>query len=494
MKPTFRKSMIWLHTYVGLISGWLLFVVFVTGTLSYYNTEISHWINGNKLSSQQHLLLLDQAMDKLKQQAANADSWQIQLPDERGKSFAIGYRVDGERQRIYLNSETLAPIELKDSNGGNFFRTFHYTLSLRGWGGRYFTGFAAMCMLLGIFTGIYTHRRFFKDFFTLRADNWSKLLKDLHAVFGVISLPFCFVICFSALLIYINMYIPFAIHHHFDSYRNLDRQVSSRYAPVQKAGSELNNLDWQKFLPQLQQQWGQDFQLNSVSVDAPADIHARIVFHQQSEANLSNKSQSLAFELHSGVLVTMPEERLARTIRRIFYGLHEAHFAKPGLRFLLFSLGLISSLIIASGMVIWLQKRQAKQQKKVYIWVEKINLGILYGLPLAVGCYLLSSRLPVTLPVPLKAFELMAFFYTWLSCVVLCLLMRQKLAKLVVLWANCLLYGILFLLDLLPGIGFLLPALMVQDLAYLTVSGLILFAASYFLYVAMRYFKVYRHA
>ena len=494
MKPTFRKSMIWLHTYIGLVSGWLLFVVFLTGTLSYYNTEITHWINGNKLTHQPQLVLLEQGINKLQQQAADADSWQIQLPDERGKPFAISYRAEGERQRIYLNSETLIPFELQDSNGGNFFRTFHYTLSLRQWGGRYITGIAAMCMLLGIFSGIYTHRRFFKDFFTLRAEGWHKLLKDLHAVFGVISIPFCFVICFSALLIYISMYIPFAIHHHFDSYRNLDRQVSTRYAAVEKAGTGSGEINWQQFVPILQQQWGANFQLNSVSVEAPADKNARIVFQQQTEANLSNKSQSLAFELVSGQLVTMPEERLARNIRRIFYGLHEAHFAKPGLRFLLFALGLISTLVIASGMVIWLQKRRPKQQKAVYTWVEKVNLGMLYGLPLAVACYLIGSRLPLMLPISLQQFELMAFFYTWLGSVVLCLLLQEKRGKLLMLWSNCLLYGALFLLDLLPGHGYFLSALQSQDMAYLTVSTLILICANYFFYVAMGFSRRYEHA
>ena len=30
----FRQAMSWLHTWSGLILGWLLFAIFVTGTLS----------------------------------------------------------------------------------------------------------------------------------------------------------------------------------------------------------------------------------------------------------------------------------------------------------------------------------------------------------------------------------------------------------------------------------------------------------------------------
>lgn len=36
--------MAWLHTWTGLIFGWLLFAIFLTGTLSYFKEEITHWM------------------------------------------------------------------------------------------------------------------------------------------------------------------------------------------------------------------------------------------------------------------------------------------------------------------------------------------------------------------------------------------------------------------------------------------------------------------
>lgn len=43
MKEGFRQAMAWLHTWTGLIFGWLLFAIFLTGTLSYFKEEITHW-------------------------------------------------------------------------------------------------------------------------------------------------------------------------------------------------------------------------------------------------------------------------------------------------------------------------------------------------------------------------------------------------------------------------------------------------------------------
>ena len=33
MKAAFRQSMAWLHTWAGLVVGWVLFFMFLTGTV-----------------------------------------------------------------------------------------------------------------------------------------------------------------------------------------------------------------------------------------------------------------------------------------------------------------------------------------------------------------------------------------------------------------------------------------------------------------------------
>src|SRR3546814_4435583 len=36
--------MAWLHTWTGLLLGWLLFAIFVTGTSAYFQEEITRWM------------------------------------------------------------------------------------------------------------------------------------------------------------------------------------------------------------------------------------------------------------------------------------------------------------------------------------------------------------------------------------------------------------------------------------------------------------------
>ena len=43
MKDTLSKSMAWLHTWSGLVVGWLLFVIFVGGTIACFDKELDDW-------------------------------------------------------------------------------------------------------------------------------------------------------------------------------------------------------------------------------------------------------------------------------------------------------------------------------------------------------------------------------------------------------------------------------------------------------------------
>ena len=80
MKARFTDSMNWLHTWAGLIAGWVLFAVFLTGTLAYFQYEISRWMQPElpaAASTEQAIL---DAQRYLTQQAPQAASWSIMLP------------------------------------------------------------------------------------------------------------------------------------------------------------------------------------------------------------------------------------------------------------------------------------------------------------------------------------------------------------------------------------------------------------------------------
>jgi len=94
-----RKSMSWLHTWAGLVLGWLLFAIFVTGTLSYFRNEITLWMQPELHSARPDEKGLDRALALLAHVAPGAAQWQISLPGERSPVFGLGWRSAEEHDR-----------------------------------------------------------------------------------------------------------------------------------------------------------------------------------------------------------------------------------------------------------------------------------------------------------------------------------------------------------------------------------------------------------
>lgn len=93
-----RKSMSWLHTWAGLVLGWLLFAIFLTGTLSYFRNEITLWMQPELHSARPDEKGLDRALSLLGRVAPGAAQWQIALPGERSPVFGLNWREAGETE------------------------------------------------------------------------------------------------------------------------------------------------------------------------------------------------------------------------------------------------------------------------------------------------------------------------------------------------------------------------------------------------------------
>ena len=98
MKAGLRQSMSWLHTWSGLVVGWVLFFVFVTGTAGYFAYEIDRWmrpelplaVDAPPVQPQQAAAL---AQAYLQAHAPLAQDWSVQLSGQRGSSgLSVSWR------------------------------------------------------------------------------------------------------------------------------------------------------------------------------------------------------------------------------------------------------------------------------------------------------------------------------------------------------------------------------------------------------------------
>lgn len=456
----FRVAMSWLHTWAGLILGWLLFAIFLTGTLSFFKNELNMWMRPELHGlPQADAQVADKALAALRRKAPDATLWFMSLPDERDPAVTLGWRGTGSSrfETLRMNPQTGDVITTRDTMGGDFFYRFHFELRTAQKGrwtiqGRWLVGVATMLMFIALVTGIVTHRRFFKDFFTFRpTKGGQRAWLDAHNVTGVLVLPFYLMITFSGLMIFHALYMPSGIDAAYRTDKGVDSttyfadmqgEKSERRAPrgAENTSEPLPPIALQPIMDAASARWdGGRIGRLQARRDAQGRVVVAVTRHDGDR--LQYQPPRMLFDGTTGQALEQADPTTpAIKTYGVMYGLHIARFAGPGMRWVLFGFGVLGSLMIATGMVLWTVKRSAQGKTRPQTQrttsagkhitppgvirppvrapfgerlVAGINIATLAGLPLACGVYLAANRL---LPVEMAAradTELAWFFGAW---------------------------------------------------------------------------------
>ena len=221
MKATLGQSMDWLHTWAGLLLGWVLYFMFVTGTLAYLDTEIDRWMMPElpmAAAPGNAALALEHATDALKADAPGAINWRIRLPVDRNQPYTtVRWRgaQDGTKAqsgKLRLDPVTGNALSVRETGGGQALYRMHWQLHyLPRLVGEWIVGIASLCMFVALLTGVVIHRKLFADFFTFRAGKGQRSWLDAHNLTSVVSLPFQLMITYSGLLFLMFTYLPLMI-------------------------------------------------------------------------------------------------------------------------------------------------------------------------------------------------------------------------------------------------------------------------------------------
>lgn len=429
---SFRQKMSWLHTWAGLVVGWLLFAIFLTGTACYFRPEISAWMH--RLAP---ITLPDQptqarlAAAWLQAEAPDAVSWLIDFSDGREPVLkaAAGRPHGYVAQR--LDPVTGAPEAGPETVGGDFLFYVHFTLIMSDWGrilGRYLVGICAMIMGVAIVTGVIVHKRIFKDAFTFRPRAAAqRAWLDGHNLLGVMSLPFHLMITWSGLITLMLLYMPWAVDAGYPGGRagyaaDLDgiAAAGAPAGPVQPAA--LTDLG--QVVAAASAAWsadGREIRVGRVEVDRPGTTAARLTLTPQDADQLARLPEALVFDGTTGRLIAdgRGQGGAVAAVHHTLYGLHLARFAGLPLRWLFFAAGLAGTAMIATGLVLWSVKRRPKTgaagRGRGHRLVDALNIGCLVGLPAAIAGQFLANRL---LPADIAGravLEPAAFYLVWLA-------------------------------------------------------------------------------
>ncbi|MEO7470066.1 MAG: PepSY-associated TM helix domain-containing protein [Sphingobium limneticum] len=519
MKNGIRQSMSWLHGWSGLLLGWLLFAVFLTGTIAYFRQEITLWMQPELHGSVPSPRAAETALAKLAEVAPNASSWTVNLPNDRSDTVRISWRNERDRQNLRsregssaerrntngranggsastvrskdpaavrdperrdvaqagqgrrgdgnagrsggsedaakgeptrqrgggrgrdrnsltLDATTGEVLKPRETAGGNFLYRFHFELYAlpRDWA-RWIVGIATMAMFVAIISGIITHKKIFKDFFTFRPSKGQRSWLDAHNAVAVLSLPFHIMITYSGLLLFTSTLLPWAGQAVFgDNPRAAFSQMrQAEEVAREKVRDEIAKdgdgpmTPIQPLLDRSKRIWGQP--ASRIAVSDPGKAGSIIEILPTRNDSLVQQSGSgglgsvkLGFNAKTGEQVTLPggrDQSVVGTIDTALGSLHRARFAEPGLRWLFFLAGVGGTVMVGTGLVLWSVKRAEKSKVDRLPFghrlVDHLNVGAVAGLIVAVGAYFWSNRL---LPVGIgdrADWEIYSFFIIWLA-------------------------------------------------------------------------------
>lgn len=473
MKGYFRQSMAWLHTWGCLVSGWLLFFVFLMGTATMFHFEISRWMQPERaletpVRSVSRETMLAHALDYLESHAAHEKAWSIYLPHERQRRMQenrayVSVRWKGTiTDLVRLDPQTGAEIPqatLRETRGGRAFLDLHSELHyLDGEIGKRIVAVAGMLAFLGLVTGVIVHKKIFKDFFTFRPSKGQRSWLDAHNVTGVMALPFFLMIIYSGLVYFDIKSLPAPVTALYGSSKVAVKQYyddltqrETQFLPVQRPKASILTM-----MEQTERTLGVG-EVGDINISHPANGVLQVELLRAYGSDLPrypHPERVFRFNAVTGEPIVVPKIGPGISFRHFMLTLHDGWFARPILLWLYVVSGLLGCVMIATGMVLWVVKRREKHARHGDAsWgvemVARLNVAVVAGLPVALAAFFWANRL---LPVGMHEraeWELHCLFATWGWLTLYCLWRPEKKAWVEVFGLASAAFGLIPLLNAL---------------------------------------------
>jgi uncharacterized iron-regulated membrane protein len=430
-----------IHSWAGILFGALLFAIFWMGTLSVFDRELDRWMMpATRLAVAPGPLHLDPVVDAIAPLVPpDARQWRIDLPTPRTPAWRFTAQRTGEAPLLrLLDPATFQPLPDAGTFGASgFFFPFHYGLHL-SWKeiGKWLVGAASMAMLVLLIAGVVIHRKVFREFFTFRPDKrLPRSTLDLHNVTGVLGLPFHFVIVLTGLVIFFNIYFPFAYQAAYEEGAKGKTQFQSQSygrcaRPLAGAAAEGPLASVDAMASQANVIWGGGTPY-FVRVWNPGDANRYVELRRAYFGEVTMNIDQLYFDGATGTLLARFSAGPVMRVQRFLSGVHFIQFDHGPLRWLYFLLGLSGCVMIATGMVFWLASRSVDRQTTSVARLHPVrqqpigprvaqatSIAGVTGILLATLAYLAANRI---LPAESSALgatraelEVWVFFIAWI--------------------------------------------------------------------------------
>ena len=463
MFPNFRQSMAWLHTWFGLVLGYVLMVCFFFGSVSVFDREIDRWALPDTRFEPQPMpsfdAVLAPAFARLEaspaEYAANIavmhdpakgpQTPRLALPVDEywaytthrdpvlaiGAGFRVPLPLDTTAENHIHGSATMDPRTgaLVPSDqlkiGSQWFYPMHYSLNW-DWKnlGIFTVGLAGLVMLSALVTGVIMHRKFFREFFTFRPQkSTQRSLLDMHNLTGVVALPFHFFFAFTGLLIFAGSYYFPVSQFQLKGLHDQHEVVEARHTglPHARAGIAAPLASVDAMVAEARRRWAaRDMagQVGFLQLHHLGDANGYVSIYRAGSDRVALVGEGIHFKASTGaVLHEDPARTAVSSTNEFLTGLHLQHFEHWLLRWLYVVGGLLGCVCIATGFIFFVEKRKQKHAQSASQGsrvVDGLAVTAVTGMVMAAIGMLVVNRL---LPADLTGkgdWEKLAFWGLWL--------------------------------------------------------------------------------
>lgn len=476
MSPHFRHAMTWLHTWLGLVLGFVLMAAFFFGALSVFDREIDRWAIPETRFDPQPMPSFDTVLQpvyaRLRPHPVDMAATQQRVigplphPDTMPMSSLYAYTTHRDPV-LQIGAEFDVPNKLKDDAdehahvhgwatidprsgeflqndklkiGSEWFYPMHYHLN---WSwlnlGYWLVGLAGFTMLVALVTGVIMHRKIFRELFTFRP--WKRIQRsalDLHNLSGVAALPFHFFFAFTGLVIFAgSVYFPVG----YTLLKPLHKQHEVLEAqrtglPHEPAGIAAPLASVDAMAAEARRRWAaRDMpgEVGLLGIEHLGDANGYVSLHRAGSDQVALVGQAIHFKASTGeVLREEPPPGAVGSINEFLTGLHLQHFEHWTLRWLYVLGGLLGCVCIATGFIFFVEKRKRKhaesssQGSRI---VDALAVTAVTGMLVAAIGMLVANRL---LPADLAGkgdWEKLAFWGGWILALLHALVRSAPVAR-----------------------------------------------------------------
>lgn len=381
------------HTVSGIVISVALYVIFFAGSFAFFRDEINNWQHNDKVTVLDELPSnLDARLEQLSQKhelygrdvelrhnynersiAVSLSASKDSLATEQAKESAFLYLdIDNGQTSTYSKSYAL----------GEFLYRLHFFAQIPYPVGYYLSGFVALFFLFAIITGIIVHwNKIISNFYVFRP--WAKLKTlwtDAHTALGVIGFPFQFVYAVTGAFFMIKglLVIPILLGIYNGDQKKLYDDLEYTHPEFEFHQKKLKNaFSIDLLVEETKRQWP-DFLVTEAHIFNYGDEN----MHVSLSGNMpyDSKLNGLGYRIYKVKYGSLFQERnpihnnsYLDGVKNMMFRLHFGDYAGYGLRIISFLLGLVSCVVILSGIMIWLV---ARNKKNVPEKRRKFNQGV----------------------------------------------------------------------------------------------------------------------